>query len=210
MIKIGCFLCYYQLMMFVSTLLGRIIMRPSYDSGKIVNKRTGAVLGNASREEVERHRKADIKKIKAIPLKDTYLKGAFILNIFLAPILLIKYDPTSPAGVSTNMYTGMYGWGFTMDFPTALPLLIRVVILLGVMAIATYLFLKVSAAIHANRNIGFCIFIFAIRVVETILAIANLFTDRLMLIMPYVAFVEIGLAIVTLIVLRGISANDFG
>lgn len=210
MIKIGSVLCYYQLMMFISTLLGRMLMRPNYNAGKIVDRKTGRVLGDASREEVERHRRADLKKIKAIPLKDTYLNGAVILNMLLAPIVMIWYDPALPIGRLGNGYTGVYGWGFFMGIPTALPLWIRVLVLLGVMAAATYLFLKVSAAIHAGRNIGFCIFVFITNVLEAILAIINMRSTWLIWIMPYVVFAEIGLAALTLIVLRGVSANDIG
>ena len=206
MLRIGCVICYYQLMVFISTIIGRIFMRPDYDAGTIIDKRTGKVLGPASREEVARHRRMDLQEVKAIPLRDTYWTGGGLLTIFLAPIIGIWYDPVSKIGETSNMYTGRYGW----DFFLAMPLSIRVIILLGTMAITAYLFFKVSAAVNNEEKIGFCIFVFITNVIEAVLAVGNMFTDKLLFIMPYLVFFEIVLAAITLVILHGISANDIG
>ena len=120
------------------------------------------------------------------------------------------YDPVTQIGEPSNMYTGCYGWGFFMEPSSSMPLTIKIIILLVTMAITAFLFLKVSAAVNNAKKIGFCLFVFITNIIEAALAVGNMFTDKLLFIMPYVAFFEIGLAAITLVILRGISVNDIG
>ncbi len=224
MVRIAYVLCFYQLMVFVSTLIGRGML--GTNAGVVVDRRTGRKVRNATNAEVSAYNRA---QRRSTPIKHTYWTGATLLAILLTLVVGNWYDPVIRSVAETNMYTGRVGWGWnmgTVNLASKWPQPVRTILLILVVVGIGIVTFKVGVARVTGQHQGLCRFVFITNVVMALLAAVSIvigdapvgvqpwqFVKSLGVLtvvpnaMPYVFVFQAVLTVIVLIAMHDVSIN---